>query len=328
MKPNRIELCILCKKHINQIGISKNQIIFDRASGIAYFMCNDCTRSIIGNILVKIINDKKQILFRKFNEIVREKSGEDFIISSATRSGTSLLCELMNRIENVVCLNEVPEFYHVPSLKHNFSEIRRMLYYGAPIPMNIDSSGKIITDTQDPTAKINSKKINIDDDKPLFIGSKINIPYLYQIDDVLRQGFKVISIIRHPVYAIASWNKHAVINEQYVMPSDFKKWYRYATFDFKHSDKYERQVEVWDSFADIIIRRSSLVISYEVLVAETDRVLRACCKKLGIEYNLSQELPALSNMNTEDRFEGIELDKIREAVKKCSNRAQYFGYGI
>jgi len=258
-------------------------------------------------------------------------SNNNFVITGIPRSGTTLLCSLMNYIENVVCMNEIPVFYDVPNLTNSFYQVRLLLNANQQIPMNIDDSGEIITDTQNQPNKIGTKKIDINIEKPVFIGSKINVPYLFQIDEIIRQGFKIISVVRNPVYAIMSWNKHANINEQYVMPSDFEKWGRYSTFDFKADDKYERQAELWNYLANIIINKSDLIIRYENLVADPKHIVikSAMIMNLIAERPTKiKEMPELINMNINSRFEDIELDEIRNAVDKHCKNVKVFGYDI
>lgn len=252
----------------------------------------------------------------------------NFVITGIPRSGTTLLCKLMNHIENVVCMNEIPALYDVPNLSTSLCMLRTMLYMNKPVPMNVNLAGEIITDTQSQPNKIGMKKVDVDFSKPIFVGSKINVPYLFQIDSILKQGLKVISVVRNPVYAIASWNKHANINEQYVMPEDFEKWPRYSTFGFKSDDKYERQAELWNYLAGIIVEKSHIAIRYETLIDEAERVLGGCCLLLKASHKTTKELPKLSNMNEDSRFGDIDLDKIRNAVNKHCNNAGEFDYDV
>jgi len=251
----------------------------------------------------------------------------NFVITGIPRSGTTLLCKLMNHIENVVCMNEIPALYDVPNLSTSLCKARTMLYVNQPIPMNVGNDGEIITDTQRQVNKIGLKKVDIDFSKPMFIGSKINVPYLLQIDSIVRQGLKVISVVRNPVYAIASWNKHANINEQYVMPEDFEKWPRYSTFSFKSENKYERQAELWNYLADIIIKKSSIVVAYESLVDNPKHITTLCAFAMGLIVDRPtkiKKMPELINMNDDSRFEGIDLVTIRNAVNKHCKNAKVF----
>jgi len=255
----------------------------------------------------------------------------NFVITGIPRSGTTLLCKLMNHIENVVCLNEIPALYNVPNLSNTLDKIKDLLLANQPIPMNIDNDGEIITDTQNQVNKIGMKKVDINMSEPLFIGSKINVPYLLQIDSIIKQGFKVISVVRNPVYAIASWNKHDNINEQYVMPEDFERWGRYSTFDFKSDDKHERQAELWDYLADIIKNKSDFIVRYEGLVDGTNTDIALCALALGFgvldDKQIIKALPILNNMNDDTRFDSIDLNKIKEAVNKCcKNNMEHFRY--
>jgi len=242
----------------------------------------------------------------------------NFVITGIPRSGTSLLCNMVNHIENVVCFNELGPFYNVNALPAVFHHVRSELKNKSLMPMPISKdTGKEITDTQSDNYEQRFVEIDIDPEKKLAVGSKINVPYLLQIETILSYGYKVIFVTRDPVFAIASWNMHKNINEQYVMDSDFEKWPRYAKFDFKSGDKIERQVELYKRFMHIIDKdygKPILCMTYENMVKDPELYLNSICSWFDVDLILGKDLPKFKNLNRDSRFPRIDLDEIRKKL--------------
>jgi len=246
----------------------------------------------------------------------------NFVITGIPRSGTSLLCNLVNHIENIVCFNEITPFYAVDNLPHTFHHMRSEIKKGSPVPIKISkNTGQEITDTQGQEFTHEFVEPGINPEKKLAVGSKINVPYLLQIEKILSYGYKVIFVVRDPVYTIASWNKHENINEQYVMDEDFEKWPRYKNFKFKSRDRIGRQIELYKKLMEIIKYDAKtywdiLIYTYEQIVEETEGILTEICGLLEIGFFLKKKLPELKNMNRDSRFSDINLDEIRMKLKE------------
>ena len=228
------------------------------------------------------------------------------------------MCNLINHVQNIVCMNEVPVFYNVDALPSLFHELRMAINAGTEIPFMVSKeSGAEITDTQSQEFVINHTVVNINGNKPVATGSKINVPYLLQMDKILSYGYKVFAVIRNPVYAIASWNKHAKnINEAHVLNHDFEKWPRYKDFKFETEETFTRQAELYNYFISIIMHYKLNRIRYEDMVQYPMDAVRIMSDMLGVPFDLRGELPELKNLNSDSRFQGIDLDAIRDAVEK------------
>jgi len=230
-----------------------------------------------------------------------------YIVTGIPRSGTSLLCHLLNQISsNIICMNEIPVLYNVEALPIIFDQIYSLIQSGPKAPMLInEETGQSITDTQAGKTKVVLIDINIDFEKDLYVGSKINVPYLLKLDKIFTYGYKVIAVIRDPIYAIASWNKHKNINEQYVMPKDFEKWPRYSLFNFKTDDKISRQAELWSYLMKIISdnERQLYILKYEDLIENSILYIKRCVQHIGCNEDLDYDsiintLPKLDNLNS------------------------------
>jgi len=246
---------------------------------------------------------------------------KNVIVTGIPRSGTSLLSVLLNNFDNAVCLNEI--FYDINSLPRDFAEIRRRLIVGEPIPNRYDSSGQLATDTQNDNVKIDNRVVHIADEN-VVIGSKVNIPYLNYIQKILDYGYKVIAIVRDPVYAIGSWNskKASIIPEAHVTDADMHP--RWKGFDFESNDKIERQAQIWNFYADLIwkLRDRIKIYTYESLTSNLDFIIKDICGNLGLES--LENMPEVNNQNIDSKYPKIE--QIKEAVKKYCSTKEMFGY--
>lgn len=255
----------------------------------------------------------------------------NFIITGITRSGTTLFCNLVNRITNVICFNEVLQAYNIAGLPDFFLDMRGKVHRGEPVLMDVDSHGQLITDSQTQTDHAHREAIvALDKKKPLFIGSKVNSPYLINIREIKSFNYVMFAIIRDPVYTIASWNMHRRgINEAHVMPQDWQKWPRYSQVHYSAGDKYGRQAEIWNMLADIILANfpQDHIYRYENIVSQTQYWLMYFCSQLSVVYD-AKDLPVTENRNIADRHDSAQLYEIREAVRQYAPLALELGYRV
>lgn len=291
------------------------------------------TDAVLKEIAVEFSGERPQSesLYQKINEVQQSdlpcsliryhRPEKNVIVTGIPRSGTSLLSVLLNNFHNSVCLNEI--LYDTNSLPRDFSEIRRRLIVGKPIPNRYDSSGKLATDTQNDNVKIDNRVVQIEDEN-VVIGSKVNIPYLNNIHKILDYGYKVIAIVRDPVYAIGSWNskKASIIPEAHVTDVDMHP--RWKGFKFESSDKIERQAQIWNFYADLIwkLRDRVKIYTYELLTSNLDLITKDIAGNLGLE-SFADTL-VVNNQNIDSKYPKIE--QIKKAVKKYCSIKEVFGY--
>ncbi len=249
------------------------------------------------------------------------KPHRNLIVTGIPRSGSSLFSVLINSIENAVCLNEI--VYDVLKLPSAFEEIRKRLVLKTPIPNKYDSSGVLTSNTQDGIVNIEEKVVEIVDDN-VVVGSKVNIPYLNEIQTILDYGYKIIAIVRDPVFTIGSWNskKTSHLDEARVTGDNISP--RWAHIQFTTEEKIGRQAQIWQFYARIIwsLRDRIKIYTYEQVTSNTEWIIKDVCEYLGL--NVPEKAKPLENLNNESRYRNIP--EIRKAVKQYCSISREFGY--
>ena len=237
-----------------------------------------------------------------------------FVITGIPRSGTSLLCRMMNALDNVACFNEI--VYEVPMLPAAFSTLRTMLLLDEAVP------NKNTTDAQTDRAGIEWARVEKPVDKNVTLGLKANVPFLTNMPQIMGFGYKIIAVIRDPMYTIGSWNlpKCANINEH-----DVRSNPRYEGFPFKTHDRFNCQAEIWNHFAELMLEHSKNVIfvKYESLTEVTSVAMDMLTSKLGLKGSVQMPVRCMNDVN---RYPHIE--EIRQAVSRYAPAMKAFGYTV
>jgi glycosyltransferase involved in cell wall biosynthesis/ubiquinone/menaquinone biosynthesis C-methylase UbiE len=267
------------------------------------------------------INEKKPSPKTTIDICNLHKPHKNLIVTGIPRSGSSLFSVLINSIENAVCLNEI--VYDVLKLPHAFEEIRKRLVLKTPIPNKYDGSGVLTTNTQDGIVNIEEKVVEIVDDN-VVVGSKVNIPYLNEIQTILDYNYKIIAIVRDPVFTIGSWNSKKTSHLDEARVTEDNMSLRWAHIPFTTEEKIGRQAQIWQYYAGLIwsLRDRIKIYTYEQVTSNTEWVLKDVCEYLGL--NIPQKTKPLENLNSESRYQNIA--EIREAVKQYCPVSREFGY--
>ena len=249
-----------------------------------------------------------------------------FIVTGIPRSGTSLFSALLNSCPGVVCLNEI--LYNVDSLHADLLNIKGSLERGEPAPNKYNQAGELTTDT---TISCEVKKLTrITPGGNVVLGSKVNYPYLEAFDRIRKLKCPVFALVRDPVYTIASWSSSKAINipEFEVGPPPLPMRRRWDSFPFQTTNPVSRRAELWNHMAGLIIDNEShlSVVHYETLVSAPHVVLANCCAELHRQF--TSELPDVFDGNISSRFvsEGVNLEEIRDAVRRFAPRRLLLGY--
>jgi hypothetical protein len=254
-------------------------------------------------------------MFFQCKQKITEHYHRHYVLTGIPRSGTSLVCKLMNMYDNSICLNEV--WYDTNKLIGWFFNIRLEALIKGAVPNRFDCRGELTTDTRRDGQEIKVQLIDKPIDDNVLIGLKINAPFLIDLDKLIWNRIPVIAMVRDPVFTIASWADNNM-NETHPETDP-----RYKRYPFKGKTTVEKQAEIWEWYAKRIdkFRELILVITYESL--STNNPIPG----IADIFELSPvELPDVENRNDPDRFHG--LDEIREAVKKFAPAHKLYGYEL
>jgi hypothetical protein len=245
----------------------------------------------------------------------------DFVLTGIPRSGTSLLSALLCEPDDCFCFNEI--HYDPRTLPYFFTRMRRRLVTGRPVPVKLDDAGALTTDTMGGQVQVQEKSFPATK-RGVVIGSNVNVPYLDRIDEILAYGYRVLMLVRDPVYTLASWNseKAQVIPEAHVTDEDMNPRWHHMRFD--SVEREDRQADIWEHYARLIwsLRDRFRIFSYESLTDAQETAMQEIYRYLGVTP--PQETRQLRSMNIDSRFSGLE--RIREAVSdRCPSRHN-FGY--
>lgn len=245
---------------------------------------------------------------------------KDYILTGIPRSGTSLMSTILCHSVNSYCFNEV--HYDVESLPDFFKKMRSNIKKGLPIRNKSYGNEVLATDTQSEDFKVLLEDFRIRKDmENLKLGSNVNIPYLNQIERIIRFGYPIIAMVRDPVYTIASWNKSLAIPEAHVEDNDMHP--RWKGFNFTIADKLSRQAIIWEHYMQIISNVGEIkIVKYEELISNYSKTLMDISDYLGIAPPI-YDVP-IKNGNEPNKY--INLKKIQNIVATYCTTREQFGY--
>lgn len=236
----------------------------------------------------------------------------DLVITGIPRSGTSLVCKLVSQAPNAYCVNEV--FYRIENLLENLHRTRTALVAGRPVPNKRAADMRPTSNTVRDHATVGLARAKGPFDANAVVASKVNLPYLNSLPDLLKLGVQILAVVRDPLWTIASWNTEAAqaIPEYRVTDADLAP--RWANWQFQAASRVDRQVEIWKQYGALIRRHASTgaidVLTYERLTSgepvHLDPVLPGSALVL--------DTTGLEAMNSRDRYAGVPLERISESL--------------
>jgi len=266
--------------------------------------------------------DGKKWYFDDVSETIYSPSAMDYIVTGIPRSGTSLVSAILSSSTNSVCFNEI--HYDIPTLPSFFYEMRERIYSHQSVVMMLDEGGTTTTDTQkgDEVSKTNT--VIVGKEQNIHLGSKVNIPYLDKIQRIQSMNYKIIAMVRDPIFNIASWNSNEVNGIPESRVDGDQQHSRWNKFSFTDESKLERQVKIWDYYAEIIESLSDevMVVRYETLISNPTKTMYEMCDFLDI--NTPTEMPELIDGNDENKYP--HLEEITDVVNQNSTTKHLFGY--
>lgn len=254
---------------------------------------------------------------------------KNIILTGMPRSGTSLACHLLSQIDNLLALQEPMEVsrfgqaggYQVIKklIDDFFSDMRHSAitrgevvskhvdgkthdnYFVLPdqatgIRQNISSRGYI---------KI-GKEVNPD----VTLVVKHNAAFLALISE-LKNDFPTFAIIRHPLWALASWNSNQlpIYNGRMPMAEQLDRKLAQALDEIP--DGIDRQIYILNwIFERVSLLDANRIIRYEDIIATSGRILRV------IDASAEELSESLKNSNSESRYQNLPLSELKHRLLK------------
>lgn len=252
----------------------------------------------------------------------------DLIVCGISRSGTSLLCALINELDNAVCLNEVLPL-EPGKLPRALARARRDLLRGRAVANKFDASGALTTNTLDEGVRRQKRVIDKPVDEQLLLASKRNIPYLLNLVQILELGVAIVALIRDPVYALGSWGSAKAASSGIpgarIGPEDEHP--HWTPLALTSRDPIERRAEAWQACAERIwrAREQLIVLRYEDLCADPRATLAPIAERFALSLPSGPFGRVEPAKNDDARYP--EIARVRAAVEaRCPLRVA-FGYG-
>ena len=133
----------------------------------------------------------------------------DFLITGIPRSGTSLICSLLDQQLRCVVINEPKEIFDLVESRSDASgiellhaQVREALYKGEPI-VNKVQDGRVVSDTKILDERVLYHPQLASND--FWLGSKNTLVYLAALSRIRALGWPVLASVRHPLDSLASW---------------------------------------------------------------------------------------------------------------------------
>jgi len=266
------------------------------------------------------------------------KARQDIIITGIPRSGTSYLCNLLNRYNNCVIINEPREAWKVTSgwwpgirLRKLYKNIREKIVRGLPIENKI-AGGEIIADTRlkDERYFYNPET----SDQNFVLGIKNTLGFLLCLGDICKAmpTVTIVVNVRHPYDTIGSWlNSFAHLKTADVPRLSNKKIVKRLS---KNQQAIINQIQqagevalrralLWQLLSDIIIdnRQNIHLVNYNTLVANPQPLLNSFIGAMNIG-KLAQPIEASQARRRDNRLTEQQKKYIDE---QCKENAEKLG---
>jgi hypothetical protein len=255
------------------------------------------------------------------------KPRRSLAVAGISRSGTSLLCALINELENAVCFNEVLPS-DIDKLPAALARARRDLLERQPVQNKYADDGSLTTNTLERGVAKKKRVVEKPLDEDVVVASKRNIPYLTQLDALLELELPVVVLIRDPVYALGSWGSSAAVEKGIpgarIGPDDTHP--HWSALALQQQDPIRRRAEAWQACAERILERRArlLVLRYEDLCGDPRAVVARIAELFSLELPSRLETWVTAAKNDDQRYP--DVDRIKEAVFELCPARRELGY--
>lgn len=250
----------------------------------------------------------------------------DIILTGIPRAGTTLAAALIDSLPDTVCLNE-PGWHNakaasdakgfVEFLQNDFTNIRKYLLAGEPIPDRRKKNGEAITNyyatgndgvMHEEFSLVPFTRPNLSVDFTLAI--KHNGPYLAVLPELVASGYRIIAIIRDPLPVIRSWRRLSLPISRGDLPNAKLFWPELKQVIDSNAELLEKQVRIYALMHERLMqyRDQITVLRYEEIVRNPQVLATACVKQ-------NASLPSLVTSATAEE-PGAEDEAILAMIKR------------
>jgi len=267
----------------------------------------------------------------------------ELVITGIPRSGTSLLCRLLDDLQDCVVINEPAEIFAPLTLCENpwwlglyYRDLRRQILDGEEIENKI-VDGHVVEDTSTVDQRVcYCPAVRRPD---FLLGTKNTLAYLARLR-VIRRAMPHAAIavcVRHPLDTIASWIG-TFPHLRDVSLRDFPVSYVDNPFlsgleqrrlqDIVNTQSAEaRRALLWAHLAETVAEFEGqiLLVKYETLVAAPDLTVGRILKATRFPGKQTRARRVLEPRSRRDLLQDADLSAVRDL---CVAQAARLGYGI
>ena len=269
-----------------------------------------------------------------------ENKRDNIIVTGVPRSGTTLVCALLNNLENTICLREPEEHVkwlrdvgsadeYVDRIKNDFQDIRDNIKLGKAIFDRSSVGGEMLTnyfpDRKDVNErrKVSFEMKNVDYQmlkNKFTLATKHNVEYASVLPELIQsKQFLFICPIRNPISTILSWNTLATPVSQGAIPMSRYYWPEVNESIVNVDSLLHRQVIIFDMFCKRFYeyKNDINVVFYEDLLKNQNGLS-------GIVGRKQQAKIELTNKNKSIQYDWGLAQKIYLLIKRHAKYIHYF----
>ena len=225
-------------------------------------------------------------------------TARNLILTGLPRSGTTLVCALVDSLRDAVCLSE-PDWQdawpremddrraYAERVRGDFARVRKILAGGGEVADRRSSDGAAVTNyfplasdgSRQPAYALQPfRRSGLSAD--FLLGMKQNAHYSCVLDEFAgHDDFTVIAIVRHPLATLRSWRsaKHLPIS-QGRLPAAERFWPELAAIAESTQDILLRQLQIYRVFCERYRALGARIhlLRYEDVVSDVNSIAAIC----------------------------------------------------
>ena len=261
------------------------------------------------------------------------KSKNVVLLTGIPRSGTTLCCSLLNKIDNTIALHEPIEQNHFGGLSKS-EAVTLIKNFAGESRNRVLSEHKILSKQVKglvPTNSLSSSLCSLREervtlahikiDKPISVNFKLFIKHnalFTSLIDELVKDFHVYAIIRNPLATLASWQTVSLpINDGHIpMGENFDPNLRGELKNMESS--LDRQIHILHWFYNRLKKnlRTPNIIRYEDIISTRGKVVSGLC---GFRGDRTKDLSSsLTNQNASLIYKKIDIEPLLRRLVRTS----------